>query len=110
MISADLVVGLFVLAGGGLFYVLPSVLAARRQRPDLPQILLRNVYLGWTGLGWLWCLHRALQASPAVLAAETRADLQCEALPDWVSGLRREDRAWRGLPVRTVELWDVGPR
>jgi len=46
VVSADLVVGLFVLAGGGLFYVLPSVLAARRQRPDLPQILLRNVY-GW---------------------------------------------------------------
>lgn len=104
-----MVLGLVVLMGGGLLYVLPSVVAARRQQPDLSRIVLRNVWLGWTGFGWLWCLRRAVRSRPPASAAPARGP-QCDALPDWVSGLRREDRAWRGLPVRTVELWDGAPR
>ena len=43
-----------------LFYLLPWVAAELRQHPRATTILLANVALGWTGIGWLGALAWAL--------------------------------------------------
>ena len=41
-------------------YFAPSIVASSRQYPDAAAIWFTNVFLGWTGVGWLACLVWAL--------------------------------------------------
>jgi hypothetical protein len=40
-------------------YFFPSLVADRRAHRQAVPIFLTNVFLGWTGLGWLVALHWA---------------------------------------------------
>lgn len=42
-------------------YLLPSLLAWRRQHPWRQKILLANLAVGWTVIGWVVCLVLALR-------------------------------------------------
>jgi len=44
-------------------YILPTILAWRKKQRT--PILLLNLFLGWTGLGWVGALVWALVATPA---------------------------------------------
>ncbi len=46
----------FVGAAGLALYLVPSIVAGRREHPQMVPILLLNVCLGWTFLGWLGAL------------------------------------------------------
>lgn len=48
-----LVVGVVVLVFGIMIYLLPWVVANMRGRDGQTMILLLNILLGWTVLGWL---------------------------------------------------------
>ncbi|WP_188814944.1 superinfection immunity protein [Hymenobacter cavernae] len=50
--------GITLLLGG---YLLPTIYGHHQQNHRL--ILLINVFLGWTIIGWLYALHLALRAS-----------------------------------------------
>lgn len=54
---ATLVLVLTVL---GLYW-LPSILGYRRRHPDLFNLVLINALLGWTLIGWVIALARALR-------------------------------------------------
>ena len=43
-----------------LLYFLPAVLASSRRHPSGIAICVTNLFLGWTGIGWLLCLVWAL--------------------------------------------------
>jgi hypothetical protein len=52
---------------GFLFYFLPAILAFARNKRDTTSILLLNLFLGWTFVGWVIALVWALkQDVPAV--------------------------------------------
>ncbi|HWY54728.1 MAG TPA: superinfection immunity protein [Terriglobales bacterium] len=54
---------LFPIFGFGfLFYFLPSIIAAARSKRDLVSILVLNLLLGWTAIGWVVALVWALKA------------------------------------------------
>lgn len=63
---SDQVFALFVLALvplGWAFYLLPAIVAFRRQHPNRWLILAVNVMLGATGIGWAVALVWAFQAA-----------------------------------------------
>lgn len=66
---AGLCFGLAVLILGALLYFLPCIVASRRQVANISGIVLLNVLLGWTVLGWLGALLWAC-------SAETKAQVQ----------------------------------
>jgi Superinfection immunity protein len=47
-----------------LVYLAPSIVAQRYQHPKQPVILMLNVALGWTIVGWVFALIWALKARP----------------------------------------------
>jgi len=46
---------------GFLFYFLPSILAFARNKRDTGAILVLNILLGWTVIGWVIALVWALK-------------------------------------------------
>lgn len=48
-----------------LVYLVPTIIAQRYQYPKQPAILMLNVALGWTIVGWVIALFWALSANPA---------------------------------------------
>jgi hypothetical protein len=48
-----------------LVYLVPSIIAQRCQHPKQPAILMLNVALGWTIVGWVIALIWALNANAA---------------------------------------------
>jgi hypothetical protein len=55
---------LFLVVIGALFYLLPSAIASIRQAEHLGAIIIINVLLGWTVLGWLAALVWAVSEKP----------------------------------------------
>jgi hypothetical protein len=51
---------------GFLFYFLPSIIAAARSNRDLVSILVLNLLLGWTAVGWVVALVWALKLDSPV--------------------------------------------
>jgi hypothetical protein len=52
---------------GFLFYFLPAIIAYARSKRDAVSILVLNLLLGWTAIGWIVALVWALkQDVPAV--------------------------------------------
>jgi hypothetical protein len=63
-------------AGGGVLlvvvalYFLPTIIAAARKVPSVGSVVVINVLLGWTLIGWVVALAMAAR-SPAVRAADS---------------------------------------
>lgn len=63
----DIVSGLFTLAIILVVYFLPIIVALGREKRNSPAIFLLNLFLGWTGIGWVVALVWAVmvdQPSP----------------------------------------------
>ena len=48
-------IGLLIILIFGL-YLLPSLISFLRRNRNYPEIFLLNLFLGWTGLGWVVAL------------------------------------------------------
>ena len=46
---------------GFVLYFLPSIIALARQKRDLLSIVLLNLFLGWTAIGWIVALIWAVK-------------------------------------------------
>jgi hypothetical protein len=55
--------GLIGLAIGLLIYFLPSIVAGGNKHPSMASILVINLFLGWTLVGWVVCLAWAVNQS-----------------------------------------------
>jgi hypothetical protein len=55
-------------------YFLPSIVARRRSARNLGGIMVLNLLLGWTGLGWLATLIWAFSAETAEEARSKQSD------------------------------------
>jgi Superinfection immunity protein len=53
---------------GFAMYFLPSVIALARSKRDIVGILLLNLFLGWTMIGWVVALVWALKTDYIVVA------------------------------------------
>ena len=53
---------------GFLFYFLPTIVGVARSKRDLLSIVLLNLFLGWTLIGWVVALVWALRADAPVVA------------------------------------------
>jgi hypothetical protein len=51
------------LIGVGLYF-LPSLIAAARQTHNAVGVFLLNLFLGWTGIGWIIAFIIAICSSP----------------------------------------------
>lgn len=51
-----------------LLYLLPSIEAARRSRPNLVSVVIVNVLLGWSLIGWVVAMVMALKEHGPVVA------------------------------------------
>ena len=49
---------------GGVLYFLPAIIAAVRHTHNATGILLLNIFLGWTVIGWVVALLMALCSMP----------------------------------------------
>ena len=52
-----------VLTGG---YMVPWAIAVQRSKSNAGTVLLINLLLGWTIIGWVWALVMSLGDEPAV--------------------------------------------
>lgn len=51
---------------GFVLYFLPSIIALARSKRDTVSILLLNLFLGWTAIGWVIALVWALKTDMPV--------------------------------------------
>ena len=51
-----------------VFYFLPSIVALARSKRDSAAILILNLLLGWTAIGWIIALVWSLKADVPVIA------------------------------------------
>lgn len=58
----DVVVGILAVLFVLFFYFVPSFIAWRRDHHQAPAIIFINVFLGWTGIGWIVASAMALSA------------------------------------------------
>src|SRR5207302_8973927 len=65
------VVGVAVVAVLALLYVLPALVACINRRKNAGAILLLNLSLGWTFLGWVLALFLACTPDDSVAQAST---------------------------------------
>jgi hypothetical protein len=75
-------------------YLLPFMVAVRKDHPRIPWILALNFLLGWTVVGWIgslwWALHPpAARAEPEPLRRRGHLRLLPGSLPDPQRPVRR---------------------
>ena len=56
----DAIIGIIVLGVVGYIYFVPTVIAYQRDHPNASPILIVNLFLGWTLIGWVVSLAWAL--------------------------------------------------
>jgi len=67
--GVDTLLGVLGLIGIVIAYWAPTVVALVRHIPAAGQVVVVNLFLGWTVIGWVVALVMALRAVPDVPAA-----------------------------------------
>jgi len=62
-IGGGAVIGLLILIG---LYFLPTIIAAVRHVPNVGSVVVINLFLGWTLVGWVVALAMAARSIPSV--------------------------------------------
>jgi hypothetical protein len=57
--GAALVFIILLIAAGAIAYFLPMIIALIRKSPDVPMVILINLLLGWSVVGWIVALVMA---------------------------------------------------
>jgi hypothetical protein len=53
---------LVILVVGGAFYFLPTIIAMLRKVPNIGSVVVINLFLGWTFIGWIVALAMACRS------------------------------------------------
>jgi len=63
--AAGAVIGISLVIWFGIFaWITPVIVAVARENRNRNQVLVVDLLLGWTGIGWIVALVMALQAKP----------------------------------------------
>ena len=103
--SLDRLLGVLTLVAAALLYLLPLLVGAHRDAPQLRRLVLVNVLLGWTAVAWLYCLvlaARRPRRQPLPMPPAWRDPSLQDRPPAWLSELPATDRGWRSLPPDTA--------
>jgi hypothetical protein len=83
--GAVVLVLVLIVFGIGLYF-LPSMIAKQRNHHQFKMILVLNIFLGWTFIGWVVCLAMSLSATQAGGSpVASVAGPQAAAPPGWYS-------------------------
>jgi Superinfection immunity protein/Protein of unknown function (DUF2510) len=63
----DAFVLLLIIIFGAAIYFLPSIVAVARHAPDLGAVIVINLFLGWSLIGWVVAFALALRAHPRMV-------------------------------------------
>lgn len=108
--SADRAAGVAALLLAALLYLTPLIVAAAGDAPALRRIVLLNVWLGWTVVGWAYCLVLARRKPPAPARRSWTDPSLGDRSPAWLAELPMPARPWASLPRDTVALPMQSPR
>lgn len=68
-------------------YFLPSIIAGTRHHPNITSIVLLNIFLGWTFLGWIgaliWAFSSGAKSNPAVIVNNSSQSYSQAEKPDF---------------------------
>lgn len=78
----DIVTAVFLIFIAGLLYLIPAIIASQRHHHQSGAILMVNLFLGWTALGWLAALVWSMTAVKPELSKD--ATKQCPACAERV--------------------------
>lgn len=63
--AVEPIIGLALIAVAIAFYFAPSVIALMRRHANMAPILIVNIFLGWTFIGWIVALAWAFSSQEA---------------------------------------------
>ena len=69
--SSSIEIGIIAFAGL-IVYLLPSIVGTGRQVVDLGTVMVVNIFLGWTGIGWIVALALAMRTAVPRVEVATR--------------------------------------
>lgn len=78
IVMSSAATGLGILFIAVLIYFAPSLIASRRQVPNAGSVLVINLFLGWTLIGWVVALAMAARDAPPVDRKAQREQRQLE--------------------------------
>ncbi len=58
---------LLIVVVGACFYFLPTIVAVARKVPNIGSVVVINLFLGWTFIGWVVALAMAARSRPATI-------------------------------------------
>ena len=96
MSFVTLAVPLLFAAAGAAAYLAPSIVAFSRGAPDLAAVVLVNILLGWTGVGWVAAMMLALRDRPEHGGVQVSNYLGYP--PAWDDAVRRGSAPAPGRP------------
>src|SRR3989338_3594787 len=102
--------GLAFIIGLILLYFLPAIIAGRRRNPDEKQIMILNVFLGWTFVGWVIALIWAYKEPPKKKKKNSPAWKQREFFDNNLSALLLSgyhEIYWRGKPEAQATMTNI---
>lgn len=83
-----LLFGVFLVVGGGFVYFLPTIIAKKRKNQNQNTVFIINLLLGWTLVGWLIALMRALSDTQAVMVYTTPVQNQKQSVSSELTELK----------------------
>lgn len=107
----DVFFGFVILACGFVIYFIPSIVASQRDHKSSSGVLLLNLFLGWTFVGWVAALVWAASGEPAGAPKEgTEAAMlsNSRACPECAEKILKAAKKCKhcGAPVEPVlETW-----
>ena len=92
-------------------YLLPTIIAVRRRHAKSAEIILLNITLGWTLLGWIFCLVKVLREDAGGAALERTLEEKPEHRKRGTSEARLADfSGMAGLKSHLVESITMMPK
>lgn len=96
-------IGFVIIAIACVLYFLPAIIASKRDHPNIAAIVLLNIFVGWTLLGWLGALIWSVAATPTAPAAQSTTE--SKTCPQCAESVKAAAKVCRfcGHPFTTVQ-------
>jgi hypothetical protein len=104
---ADIIIAPLIVIIGLILYFIPSVISSRKNHRNFVSILLLNIFLGWTLIGWVGALIWALKSDSSVDNNIEDLSIMSETTPNYESKTNENDKS-RGEVKRPSWATKIG--